>query len=97
VRHLISSEATITSLTTFYYLDRAKAASEGSVLWAIRKSVVARATRFAFGVDMHMPTNPPTADRFGRRLIKRHDGSTAVAGRWSEIVPKVPLSFSRIT
>ena len=87
---------TIPSLGTLYYLDSAKAASEGSVLWAIRKSVVARATRFAFGVDMHMPTDAITADRFGRRLIKRYDGSTAVAGKWSEIVPKVPLSFSRM-
>ena len=88
---------TIPSLATFYYLDSAKAASEGSVLWAIRKSVVARATRFAFGVDMYMAADTFAAQVLSRQLIKRFDGSTAVAGRWSEIVPKVPLSFSRMT
>jgi hypothetical protein len=67
----------------------AKAASEGSVLWATKKSVVARATRFAFGVSVVVPSDRFTAQQLGRPLLQQGDGSKVVRGGWSEIVPKV--------
>jgi hypothetical protein len=79
----------IISSFTCYLPCSAKAASEGSVLWATKKSVVARATRFAFGVSVVVPSDPFTAQRLGRPLIQRIDGSNVVRGGWSEIVPKV--------
>jgi hypothetical protein len=72
-----------------YFPRSAKAASEGSVLWATKKSVVARATRFAFGISVVVPADPFTAQLLGRPLVQRSDGSKVVRGGWSEIVPKV--------
>ena len=76
-------------LLTNPLLLSAKAASEGSVLWTMKKSVVARATRFAFGVTVLVPCHQQIANHLNRPLVHRQDGSVGVAGGWSEIVPKV--------
>ena len=74
---------------TFHVLCSAKAASEGSVLWFTKRSVVARATRFAFGVDVGIKCTANHAERLRRPLRPRLDGSMGVDGWWDEIVPKV--------
>lgn len=58
----------------------------------MKKSVVARAPRFAFGVTVLVPCHQQLAAQIGRPIIIRQDGSTGVAGGWSEIVPKVCFS-----
>jgi hypothetical protein len=59
------------------------------VLWVTKKSVVARATRFAFGVHVVTPCDDQSALRLGRPIVRLLDGSAGVKGAWSEIVPKV--------
>jgi hypothetical protein len=55
----------------------------------MKKSVVARAARFAFGVTVIVGCRAEQATQLGRRLVHRRDGTTGMNGSWSEIVPKV--------
>jgi hypothetical protein len=55
------------------------------VIWAVKKSVVARATRFAFGTEIYGSADANS----DRPLVVRPDGTTTVDGAWDEIVPKV--------
>jgi hypothetical protein len=65
----------------------AKAVADGAVVWFIQQSVVARATRFAFGVPMGAPYNPFDSRHVGRTVYNDIDGKW-VRGCWSEIVAK---------
>src|SRR6202043_1714082 len=68
---------------------RAKAASEGSVLWYINRNVVARATRFAFGSPVFIQCTVEDALLLGRSWVNSIGGKEGVNGGWSEIVRKV--------
>jgi hypothetical protein len=68
----------------------AKAVADGAVIWFAKQTVVARATRFAFGTDVMRPYDPDNPDHRGRRIIKSAVGDR-VDDAWGEIVAKVRM------
>jgi hypothetical protein len=67
---------------------RAKAVSDGAIIWFIKKTVIARATRYAFGVEVLRSATQERAALLGRPLIEREDGDW-IHGYWDEIAPIV--------
>ncbi|KAL8277741.1 hypothetical protein RQP46_009863 [Phenoliferia psychrophenolica] len=69
-----------------------KAVAEGAALFHIKDSVVARATRFAYGIQMYVPVSyipeSENADLEGRETFEDVDGVVKVNGVWDEIMYK---------
>ncbi|KAH7320553.1 hypothetical protein B0J17DRAFT_772977 [Rhizoctonia solani] len=60
----------------------AKAVADGSVLWSMKRTVVSRATRMAYGVPISVPYNPDNAAHLGRDPMMDDDGRV-----WSKSHP----------
>lgn len=65
----------------------AKAVAEGAAIWHIQHSVTARATRYAYGMEIRRQYNSYDARHSGRPITQHPEGDF-IAGGWSEIVPK---------
>lgn len=72
----------------FSAFDSAKAVADGAVIWFAKKSVVARATRFAFGTDVTRPYDSKNPEHKGRKVTKSALGER-VGNAWAEVVGKV--------
>ncbi|KAH7330579.1 hypothetical protein B0J17DRAFT_580271 [Rhizoctonia solani] len=70
-----------------------KAAADGSIIWASKLSVVGRVTRTAYGTIVRTRYDPSNPEHQGRKATRGNGGYEAVAGKWSEIVAEVCLSF----
>ncbi|CUA68940.1 hypothetical protein RSOLAG22IIIB_08194 [Rhizoctonia solani] len=66
----------------------AKAVADGSVIWGAKRSVIARATRMAYGIQMIAPYDQKNDDHRGRPTVVECDGVEKVVGLWSQIVDK---------
>ncbi|CAE6486340.1 unnamed protein product, partial [Rhizoctonia solani] len=66
----------------------AKAVADGSVIWGAKRSVIARATRMAYGIQMIAPYDQKNDDHCGRPTVVECDGVEKVVGLWSQIVDK---------
>ncbi|CAE6366755.1 unnamed protein product, partial [Rhizoctonia solani] len=64
----------------------AKAAADGAVIWWGKLSVVSRATRMPFGVDVQVPYDAREPSHAGRSVYRGVDGLDYVSGKWSQIV-----------
>jgi hypothetical protein len=68
---------------------RAKAVAEGAVIWYIQQAVTARATRFAYGIQV-FPAYDASDPRHKGRPTKWFSGlGNQVTGVWHQITPKV--------
>ncbi|KDQ12502.1 hypothetical protein BOTBODRAFT_146701 [Botryobasidium botryosum FD-172 SS1] len=65
----------------------AKAVADGAVIWFVKNAVSARATRFAFGTKIIVPSTPLTPEKLGR-AIAAYPGGYYVTGGWSQITHK---------
>jgi hypothetical protein len=65
----------------------AKAVAEGAAIWYIQHSVVARATRFSYGIHAREAFSNSNPMHRGRK-VERSSGGDHVAGVWDEIVPR---------
>ncbi|KAG8720502.1 hypothetical protein FRC09_009456 [Ceratobasidium sp. 395] len=66
----------------------AKAVADGAVIWAIDQSVVARATRYSFGVPVAVRHNRGRPEHANRIVMTDPEGERVIPGGWSEIVGK---------
>ncbi|KEP49235.1 heat shock 70 kDa protein 12A [Rhizoctonia solani 123E] len=66
----------------------AKAVADGSVIWGAKRSVIARATRKAYGIQVLTPYDQNNVEHRGRKTIVECDGVKKVVGCWSQIVDK---------
>ncbi|KAF8751777.1 ATP binding [Rhizoctonia solani] len=64
----------------------AKAAADGAVIWWGKLSVISRATRMPFGIDIHDPYNAREPSHAGRSVYRDATGYDYVTGKWSQIV-----------
>ncbi|KAG8792440.1 hypothetical protein FRC12_006087 [Ceratobasidium sp. 428] len=65
-----------------------KAVAEGAVIWNAISSVVGRAPRLSFGIEIAVPYNPSSPDFQGREVYICPSGEERVSGAWSQIVAK---------
>jgi hypothetical protein len=80
------------SYTHFHYSPSAKAVSDGAIIWFLKQSVIARATRFEFGIEIKNPATADLARVLGRKLMESKNGDY-IHGYWSAIVSKVRISL----
>ncbi|CCO29727.1 Heat shock 70 kDa protein 12A [Rhizoctonia solani AG-1 IB] len=66
----------------------AKAVADGSVLWCAKRTVVSRATRMAYGIEVLTPYDRNNVQHCGRTTSMQLDGIEKVSGFWSQIVSK---------
>ncbi|KAF8722456.1 ATP binding, partial [Rhizoctonia solani] len=66
----------------------AKAVADGSVLWCAKRTVVSRATRMAYGIEILTAYDRNNVDHCGRKTSIQLDGIEKVSGFWSQIVSK---------
>ncbi|KAG8794422.1 hypothetical protein FRC12_024574 [Ceratobasidium sp. 428] len=66
----------------------AKAVADGAAIWAVAKSVVSRASRYSYGVQVVTPYDQFNTEHVGRTIINSPSGIRKVGGGWSEIVAK---------
>ncbi|KAF8695747.1 ATP binding, partial [Rhizoctonia solani] len=64
----------------------AKAVADGAVIWCGKLSVVSRATRMPFGVEINDPYNAREPNHAGRPVHRHDAGYDYVTGKWSQIV-----------
>ncbi|KDQ12464.1 hypothetical protein BOTBODRAFT_34432 [Botryobasidium botryosum FD-172 SS1] len=64
-----------------------KAVADGAVIWFMKHSVTARATRFAFGTQVIVPAHSIDGPKIGRRVFQNPDGPY-ITGGWWQVVPK---------
>lgn len=69
-----------------------KASADGSLFWYLQHCVVARATRYAFGVGVNLPYNDQNEEHVKRGRHRKPHGDV-VYGGWSKIVPLVSVFF----
>ncbi|ELU36999.1 hypothetical protein AG1IA_08972 [Rhizoctonia solani AG-1 IA] len=69
----------------------AKAVADGAVIWCGKLSVVSRATRMPFGVEINDPYNAREPNHAGRPVHRHDAGYDYVTGKWSQIVGRVRL------
>ncbi|KAJ1299641.1 hypothetical protein OPQ81_002630 [Rhizoctonia solani] len=87
LRRIINSEFAAAGCPVTVTNDpNAKAVADGSVLWCAKRSVVARATRMAYGIQVVTPYDRNNAEHCGRRTVVECDGVEKVVGLWSQIV-----------
>jgi len=68
----------------------AKAVADGAAAWYISSFVIARATRFRYGITIRVPHDTSDWRQNGRAVSHDFDGEF-VHGVWSEIIAKVGL------
>ncbi|KAG9120352.1 hypothetical protein FRC07_004191 [Ceratobasidium sp. 392] len=66
----------------------AKAVADGAAIWAVEKSVVSRAARYSYGIEVVTPYDQFNSEHVGRKIISSPSGVNKVGGGWSEIVAK---------
>ena len=66
--------------------------AEGAVIWHIQHSVTARATRYAYGMEIRRVYSRYDTRHAGRTTSQHPEGEF-IAGGWSEIVPKVTFAY----
>ncbi|KAH7333023.1 hypothetical protein B0J17DRAFT_677276 [Rhizoctonia solani] len=66
----------------------AKAVAEGAIIWYSKRSVISRATRKAYGVDINEPYNPNDPTHYERRVYRHAAGYDYLIGKWSQIIGK---------
>lgn len=72
----------------------AKAVADGAAIWGVARSVVSRATRYSYGIEVNVPFNESKSLHRGRKKTFWPSGRYLVDHGWSEIVPKdTVLSF----
>ncbi|CCO34430.1 Heat shock 70 kDa protein 12A [Rhizoctonia solani AG-1 IB] len=64
----------------------AKAVADGAVIWCGKLSVVSRATRMPFGVEINDPYSAREPSHAGRPVHRHDAGYDYVTGKWSQIV-----------
>ncbi|KAG8739930.1 hypothetical protein FRC10_004991 [Ceratobasidium sp. 414] len=69
-------------------LTRAKAVADGAAIWAVARSVVCRATRYSYGIEIARPYNKRNSQHTGRKKLYWPSGTYHVKGGWSQIVAK---------
>ncbi|KAG9097686.1 hypothetical protein FRC06_007290 [Ceratobasidium sp. 370] len=69
-------------------LARAKAVADGAAIWAVDRSVVSRAARYSYGVEVVTPFNAHDQACIGRKKLYQPSGTYMVEGGWSQIVAK---------
>jgi|ERR1700722_10434644 len=74
----------------------AKAVADGAAAWYISSFVIARATRFRYGITVRVPHDTSDRRQIGRAVSHELDGEF-VNGVWSEIVAKVGLFGNNLT
>lgn len=72
---------------------RSKAVADGALIWHCVSSVVSRAPRSSYGIEIMIPLVPGVKDHRGRPIVK-WPSATLVKGAWSQIVTKVSF-FSK--
>ncbi|CAE6445846.1 unnamed protein product [Rhizoctonia solani] len=82
--HFASARCSVTVTSD----PNAKAVADGSVLWCAKRTVVSRATRMAYGIEVLTPYNRNNVDHCGRKTSVQLDGVEKVSGFWSQIVSK---------
>ncbi|KAG9087693.1 hypothetical protein FRC06_002420 [Ceratobasidium sp. 370] len=65
-----------------------KAVADGAAMWAVARSVVSRATRYSYGIEVNRDFDENDPDHRGREKIFSPSGIHKVAGGWSQIVAK---------
>ncbi|KAG8737710.1 hypothetical protein FRC10_007909 [Ceratobasidium sp. 414] len=65
-----------------------KAVADGALIWHCANSVVSRAPRYSFGIEVVVPLIHSSKEHRGRIIVARPSGAY-VAGAWSQIVAKV--------
>ncbi|KAH7336830.1 hypothetical protein B0J17DRAFT_599649 [Rhizoctonia solani] len=66
----------------------AKAVADGAVIWCGKLSVISRATRMPYGVEINDPYNPREPSHAGRPVHRHDAGYDYVTGKWSQIVAR---------
>ncbi|CAE6466496.1 unnamed protein product [Rhizoctonia solani] len=64
----------------------AKAVADGAVIWCGKLSVISRATRMPYGVEINDPYNPREPSHTSRPVHRHDAGYDYVTGKWSQIV-----------
>ncbi|KAG9103543.1 hypothetical protein FRC06_010028 [Ceratobasidium sp. 370] len=65
-----------------------KAVAEGAVIWNAISSVVGRAPRLSFGIEVAVPNDPTSVEFRGRQVYMCPSGEERVNGVWAQIVAK---------
>ncbi|KAG8678485.1 hypothetical protein FRC08_017726 [Ceratobasidium sp. 394] len=65
-----------------------KAVAEGAVIWNAISSVVGRAPRLSFGIEVAVPNDPTSSEFRGRPVYICPSGEERVNGVWAQIVAK---------
>ncbi|KDQ12450.1 hypothetical protein BOTBODRAFT_34427 [Botryobasidium botryosum FD-172 SS1] len=65
-----------------------KAVADGAVIWFVRHAVTARATRYAFGTPIMIPTGHAQGERMGGRKVIDDFRGSYFGGAWKELVPR---------
>ncbi|KAG9125789.1 hypothetical protein FRC07_006216 [Ceratobasidium sp. 392] len=65
-----------------------KAVADGAVIWNAISSVIGRAPRSSFGIEVSLAYNPFSSDFRGREVFVSPAGRRRVSGAWSQIVAK---------
>lgn len=68
---------------------RTKAVAEGSSLAFVKQVVVARATRYHYGLEITELCAPDAPNPDGRRVLAHAEGSSYLDGVWGELIAKV--------
>lgn len=68
---------------------RAKAVSDGAVIWRCMKKVEGRRARYSFGAGTCRPYRPEDKIQAGRTPKAFPEGELWITGYWSQIVTKV--------
>lgn len=70
-------------------IGRAKAVSDGAVIWRCMKNVDGRRARFSYGAGFKKQYDILDKEQFGRTPIQAANGQLYINDYWSQIVKKV--------
>lgn len=77
------------ALNGLNYVRRAKAVSDGAVIWGCTETVDARMTRHSFGIDLNVRYDLDNIHHAGRETYVAADGKTKVKNQWRTVVEQV--------
>ncbi|KAG8716979.1 hypothetical protein FRC09_014937 [Ceratobasidium sp. 395] len=87
-RQLLSDFGSAECSITMANDSTSKAVADGAVIWSAKHSVVRRATRMPYGVEVGEPYNSQNPNHMGGVTYKHASGITHVPGCWSQVVGK---------
>ena len=73
----------------------AKAVADGAAIWAVARSVDARAAQYAYGIQVLAAHDKNDAQHAARPVVIQASGAEMTSHGWSEIVPQVTLTISK--